>query len=173
MKKIYIVFALIGVLFASCAKELDVTPPNSITEEQIKELLASGDDATVKQVLGGLADALPAYFHVSAILGTGSADGRYYTSQGLDYMRNLEANDIVFGTKTVTAFGYAEYNFNDFTSVAVDKNPPYWYYCWNNITSANKILEYLHDTIVGENLTLKEYKARALTLRGYSYNYLL
>ncbi|MFH0760605.1 MAG: RagB/SusD family nutrient uptake outer membrane protein [Bacteroidota bacterium] len=173
MKKIFILFALIGVLFASCAKELDVTPPNSITEEQIKALLASGDDETIKQVLGGLADALPAYFHVSAILGTGSADGRYYTNQGLDCMRNLEANDIVFGTKTTTAFGFAEYNFNDFTSVAVDKNPPYWYYCWNNITAANKILGYLTDDIVGENLRLKEYKARALTLRAYSYNYLM
>ena len=160
-------------MFASCSKELDITPPNSLTEEQIKELLASGDDETIKQVLGGLADALPAYFHVSGILGTGTADGRYYTSQGLDCMRNLEANDIVFGTKTTVAFGFAEYNFNDFTSVAVDKNPPYWYYCWNNITTANKILGYLGDDIVGENKRLKEYKARALTLRAYSYNYLM
>jgi len=166
-------FALAGVIFASCSKELDITPPNSITEEQIKVLLASGDDETIKQVLGGLADALPAYFHVSAILGTGSADGRYYTSQGLDVMRNLEANDIVFGTKTTIAFGFAEYNFNDFTSVAVDKNPPYWNYCWNNINTANKILGYLGDEIVGENKRLKEYKARALVLRAYSYNYLM
>lgn len=173
MKKYIILFALIGVIFASCSKELDITPPNSITEEQIKELLASGDDETIKQVLGGLADALPAFFHVSAIYGTGSADGRYYTSQGLDVMRNLEGNDIVFGTKTTSAFGFAEYNFNDFTSVAVDKNPPYWYYCWNNITTANKILAYLSDDIVGENKRLKEYKARALTLRAFSYNYLM
>lgn len=173
MKKYFILFALIGVIFASCSKELDITPPNSITEEQIKALLASGDDETIKQVLGGLADALPAYFHVSAIYGTGTADGRYYTSQGLDVMRNLEANDIVFGTKTTTAFGFAEYNFNDFTSVAVDKNPPYWYYCWNNITTANKILGYLGDDIVGENKRLKEYKARAVALRAYSYNYLM
>jgi len=173
MKKYFVILALAGLVFNSCSKDLDITPPNSITEEQIKVLLASGDDATIKQVLGGLADALPAFFHVSAINLQGSADGRYYTSQGLDVMRNLEANDIVFGTKTTIAFGFAEYNFNDFTSVAVDKNPPYWYYCWNNITSANKILGYLGDEIVGENKTLKEYKARALTLRAYTYNYLM
>jgi len=174
MKKYLFILAFVGVLVSSCADKLNITPPSQITEEQIKELLASGDDATIKQVLGGLADALPAYFHVSAIAGTGSADGRYYTNQGLDCMRNLEGNDIVFGTKTVSnAFGYAEYNFNDFTSVAVDKNPPYWYYCWNNITTANKIMEYLSDDIVGENKVLKEYKARALTLRAFSYNYLM
>jgi len=173
MKKYIFILAIIGVIFSSCSEKLDITPPNSITEEQIKELLASGDDEVIKQVLGGLADALPAYFHVSGILGTGTADGRYYTNQGLDVMRNLEANDIVFGTKTTTAFGFAEYNFNDFISVAVDKNPPYWNYCWNNITAANKILGYLGDEIVGENKRLKEYKGRALTLRAYSYNYLM
>jgi len=173
MKKYLIILALVGVIITSCSKQLNVTPPSSITDEQIKAILASGNDANIKLVLGGIADGLPAYFHVSGINGQGSADGRYYTSQGLDVMRNLEGNDIVFGTRTTTDFGFAEYNFNDFISQSVDKNVPYWYYGWSNITAANKLLLYLTDDIIGTNLTLKGYKARALTLRAYSYNYLM
>jgi hypothetical protein len=88
-------------------------------------------------------------------------------------MRNLEGNDIVYGTKTTTDFGFAEYNFNDFISVSVDKNAPYWYLAWNNINTANKLLAYLTDDIVGTNLTLKGYKSRALAVRAYNYNYLM
>ena len=173
MKKYLIILALAGMIFSSCSKELEITPPNSITDEQIMELLASGDDATIKKILGSMADAMPGYFHLSGILGQGGADNRYYTSQGLECMRNLEGNDIVLGTSTVSAFGFAEYNFNDFISETVDKNPPYWYYCWGNITAVNKMMTYLTDAVVGENKTLKEYKARGLALRAYSYNYLM
>ena len=59
MKKYLIILALAGMIFSSCSKELEITPPNSITDEQIMELLASGDDATIKKILGSMADAMP------------------------------------------------------------------------------------------------------------------
>lgn len=162
------------LLLVSCSKELDVTPPNNITDEQIMELLKSKDEQKVILILGSIANGIPTMFRASAILGQGVADGRYYTCQGLDAMRNLESNDIVFGTKTMTTFGADEYNLKDFTSSAVDKNTPYWYYAWQCVTTANKLINFLKDdAVVSTMKSLQDYKARALILRAYAYNYLM
>ena len=84
-------------------------------------------------------------------------------------------NDIVFGTKaTTTTFGADEYNFRNLTASSVDKNIPYWYYAWKCIFTANKLLNYItDDQLVNSNDNLKDYKARALVIRAFAYNYLM
>ena len=104
--------------------------------------------------------------------GQGS-DDRYNSIQGLGVMKNLQSNDIVFGSRPLTIFGADEYRFLDFISSGTDKNAPYWNYAWNLITASNKLLNYLDDTTVGTNIKLKEYKARGLTLRAFAYNFLM
>src|SRR5690606_31808906 len=148
-------------------------PPNSITDEQIQELLRSGDEATIELVLGGMANNMPKMINFSGINGVGTADGRYRSVQGLDVMRNLEGNDIVFADRSINMFGADEYNLLDFTSASSDKNSPYWFYAWSAITTANKMLNYLDDATVGSNSKLQEFKARGLILRAYAYNYLM
>src|SRR5690606_39530624 len=98
MKK-YIIAAGIAFFLSSCADKLEITPPNSITDEQIKELLASGDQAKIDLVMGSMANGMPLLFNYAGILGAGGAD-TYYTSQGLDVNRSLEGNDIVFGDRS-------------------------------------------------------------------------
>ena len=164
---------LASVLFYSCAKELDLTPPSNITDEQIKEILASGDETKIDLVLGSMANAMPLLFNTANYSGAGGADGRYYTCQGMDVMRNLEGNDIVFGNKNLSSFGADEYFLRDFISTSVDKNTYYWHSAWTIITTANKMLFFLDDATVGSNLKLKEYKARGLVVRAYAYNFLM
>jgi len=162
-----------GMLLYSCADELDITPPSNITTEQIKKILASGDTTKINLIMNSMANAMPTQFNASGISGGGTADGRYRSCQGLDYMRNLEANDIVFGAKNLSIFGSDEYYLRDFISTAVDKNVIYWHHAWSIITTANKMLNYLDDATVGSSPRLKEYKARGLVIRAYAYNYLM
>ena len=164
---------LAGMLFFSCADELDITPPNAITTEQIKEILASGDTIKINLIMSGMANAMPLQFNASGISGAGTADGRYRSCQGLDAMRNLEGNDIVFGGKNLAIFGSDEYYLRDFTSTAVDKNAVYWHHYWSIITTANKMLFYLDDATVGDIPKLKQFKARGLVVRAHAYSYLM
>jgi len=164
---------LAGMIFSSCAKDLEITPPSNITDEQIMGILASGDTTKIKLVMESMANTMPNLFNTSGISGGGTADPRYRSCQGLDAMRNLEANDIVFGAKNLSIFGSDEYYLRDFISTAIDKNAYYWTSEWSRITSANKMLNYLDDKTVGSSLKLKEYKARGLVVRASAYLYLM
>lgn len=164
---------LAGMIFFSCADELDITPPNSITTEQIKEMLASGDTTKINLIMSGMANAMPELFNASGISGGGTADPRYRSCQGLDAMRNLQGNDIIFGGRNLAIFGSDEYYLRDFISTAVDKNGVYWHHYWSIITTANKMLFYLDDETVGDIPKLKEFKARGLVVRAYAYSYLM
>jgi len=175
MKKYLIISCFAWLLFSSCSKYLDIPPQNSITDEQIKELLQSGDDAKIELVLGGLADALPALFRGGG--GHAGSDSRYSSFQAQNVMRTLQGNDVCFGLSQPigvgTIWGLDEYRNGDYTSRNVDKNPMYWLPYWDLITTANKLLFYLTDELVGNNLKMKEYKARALVIRSFAYNYLM
>lgn len=164
---------LASMLLFSCAKELDITPPSNIVDEQIKALLASGDTNKINLILSSMANTMPNQFNASGISGGGTADGRYRSIQGMDYMRCLEGNDIVFGNKNLSIFGSDEYYLRDFISTAVDKNVIYWHHAWSIITTANKMLNYLDDATVGTSPKLKDFKARGLVVRAYAYLYLM
>src|SRR5690554_6330523 len=173
MKK-YILSLFVAGLLSSCADNLDITPPNNITDEQIKELLNSGDDDAIQLVMGSMANNMPLLFNFAGISGVGVAD-MYYSNQGLDLARNLEGNDMVLGDVAgLTSFlGADEYRLDNFITSNVNKNSNYWYYAWHCITSANKMLNFLDDETVGTNQFLMNYKARGLVARAYGYNYLM
>ncbi|WP_432712824.1 RagB/SusD family nutrient uptake outer membrane protein, partial [Pedobacter sp.] len=171
MKKILVLLTVCAFL-CSCSKNLDVAPPNSITDEQIQELLAKGDEKTIQLILGSMANNMPLLVN-SGATGSQGSDDRYRSIQGLLAMKNLEGNDIIFGSRALSIFGADEYKFLDFISTGVDKNAPYWNYSYNLITAANQLLYYLDDQTVGSNVKLQDYKARALTLRAYAYNFLM
>lgn len=160
---------LAGILLFSCADELEITPPNNIIDEQIKELLASGDTTKINLILGSMANGMPGLLNY----GSSGSEVRYSTWQGLNAMRNLEGNDIVFGAKNLSIFGSDEYYLRDFISVAVDKNAQYWHSAWTIITTANKMLNYLDEKTVGNIPKLQEFKARGLVVRAFAYNYLM
>lgn len=173
MKKYLIILALVGITTTSCYEKLNITPPHNIIDEQIQAMLESGDEAQIKLVLGGMADAIPELFHQKDVKGAGS-DGRYNSNQGQDYMRNLEGNDVVFGNLVSSgAFGYEQYALDlTFRAEQSGFNEPIWYFGWDRIHPANKLLFYIPTDKATTNL-LKEYRARALFLRAYGYTYLM
>lgn len=175
MKKYIFTIISCALLFSSCAKELDVTPPNSITEEQIKAMLASGDEATIIKILGSMANSVVDIFNFNGIVPNSSYLTGYGYSEGQDVMRNLMGNDIVLGNKELSSslYGAWEYQLNDVRSTASTYNYPYWYYGYDGVVVANKLLNYLTDEVVGTNKLLESYKGRGLITRAFFYNYLM
>lgn len=175
IKKYSMGLAVSGMLlFSGCADKLEVEPPNSITDKQISELLASGDDAKIRLVMGGLANGMPLIFNNIGATGAGVAD-MYFSNQGLDVNRSLQGNDMILGDQEGlnSLFGSVEYQLGDFISSSTVKNFSYWRYGWFCVTTANQMLNYLPDDVVGNNNFLKEAKARGLLVRAYGYSYLM
>lgn len=162
------------LFFSACSKKLEVTPPNNIYDQQIADILASGDTAKIRTVMGSMANNMPLLFNNAGGTGSGVAD-MYYTNLGLDMNRSLEGNDIVMGDQEGlnVLFGAVEYQLGDFITAANGKNVAYWNYAWFCITTANQMLNYLPDDVVGNNNFLKDCKARGLIVRAYAYNYLM
>jgi hypothetical protein len=169
MKPINILFvtSLVAMSVVSCADKLNLEPANAITTEQIKDILASGDSAKIDQILGGIANYLPYIIHRN----TGSGDSRNNGLLNLNYVNNLQGYDIVCG-ENATSFGWDAYNFYSTRRNATSNhNLYYWIFGWKCVAEANKLLYYLPEVI--DNKQLKDYKARALTLRAFGYNFLM
>jgi hypothetical protein len=174
----YIIGSLAVALlfFSACSKKLDVAPPNNIQDQQIKDLLASGDTAKIRLIMGSMSNNMPLLFNVNGIYGMGSADPSYFTNQGLAVMRSLEGNDMVLGNQAGLGdlAGSAEYDLGNFqNSDNARQNAAYWFYAWGIITQANQLLDYLTDDIVANNSFLQDAKARGLVVRAYAYNFLM
>ncbi|MDR1865799.1 MAG: RagB/SusD family nutrient uptake outer membrane protein [Bacteroidales bacterium] len=173
MKKYIIGFITCLAMIASCADKLELAPANAITEEQIKELLASGDNATIDKVLGGMANSLPLRINAE-VDQHGGANPMINSLFGVDYMHSLVGNDIVFGARSTGIFGSDYYQRTVlFHSGELETTTSHWCFGWSCITQANKLLALLTDEVVGSNAKMQEYKARALTLRSYGYNHLM
>jgi hypothetical protein len=166
---IFIISIVLLAFMSSCGDLLEQEPANAITTEQIKEILESGDDAKVDLIIGGMANNLPYTIHQD--LSFGGADARVNSLLRLNYYNSLVGYDIVCG-EGVRGFGYDAYLSGSSREVADGThNYSFWRFGWGCVVSANKLLQYIPETLA--NNKLKDYKARALTLRAYGYNFLM
>lgn len=164
------------LLFSACSKKLDVAPQSQINDQQIKDLLATGDTAKQRLILGGMANSLPLLFNKAGITNMGVADIAHYTNQSIGIMHDLEGNDMVLGEIPISDVlaGATEYNLINIPGATNETvSTPYWFYAWELITKANQLLDFLTDDIVASSPLMKEYKARAQVVRAYAYNYLM
>jgi hypothetical protein len=172
MKRYIFILSIVLLAFmSSCADQLEQEPANAITTEQIKEILESGDEAKIDLIIGGIANNLPYAIH--AIVPRGGADQRLNSSLRLNYYNSLVGYDIICGEGGVQTFGYDAYlsgvsRGGDASSV---HNYSFWSFGWSCVVNANKLLQYMPENLTSNKL--KDYKARALTLRAYGYNFLM
>ena len=105
MKKIIILVSVaLGLVFSSCSKNLDIAPLNSITDEQINELMLNGSEENKAKILGQIASGLQQYFNLYNIpnVGTGALAPTTYCMQGIEWARGLQGNDIAIGRTAET-----------------------------------------------------------------------
>ena len=57
--KTYMMALCAGLMLASCADKLEVTPPNNIIDEHNLDILGSADEEKIKLILKALDDNLP------------------------------------------------------------------------------------------------------------------
>ena len=181
MKKFIIltVSAALGLMVASsCAKQLDVAPPNAITDEQIQELMDSGTDEQKEQIIGQIAAGMQQYFNYYNIpnVGTGALAPSTYCMQGIEWMRGLQGNDICIGRNSDTngLCGKAFYeNTFSFGSAIESTNKAHWYVNWLIINKANFTLAYFDPEKIKSDATYKAKfgpsYAAALMVRAYGY----
>lgn len=171
MKKSILFISLLAVMFfSSCASKLDVTPPNSIYEEQIKDMMENGNDATKQKILAALATPMVKYFNYWGIQGQGSADPRFYGYQGLDWCHNLMANDVVLGydANANSLAGKSLYDFTgDYNGAA--NTAAFWFGYAYSINQANMVLGYFTKEAAASSNLFKDGRARALLVRAYNY----
>jgi len=176
------IYAVIfGGFLAACSSKLDVTPPNNITDEQIKEILASGDEEDIAVIMSGLASNLDANFRLNSKTFSGYSGNSLNPLQNQNLFDNLRCNDIVLGEATLGSSGTYQifYNIDGSFEPWDASNRTYNYTWWllaaTPHSAANKVLEYLTNDIIeasGSN-SLKDYRGRCLTVRAYGYMLLM
>jgi hypothetical protein len=167
---IFILSIVLSAFMSSCVDMLEQEPANAITTEQIKEILESGDTTKIDLVIGGIANSLPRAIHRT--LGhAGGNDARYNSPLRLHYTNSLVGYDIVCGAGAA-GFGYDAYLAANLRgSAGAVQNEVFWFFGWSCVVAANKLLQYMPENLSSNKL--KDYKARALTLRAYGYNFLM
>ena len=159
MKKYLIALSLVGLVSTSCYEKLNITPPNSITNEQVMELLRTGNDETVTSIMGALAEALPAQIKGGSYTTFNQPFYAYnYQSQGS--MRGLSGNDVVLGRTTPGGDIGNLYSCTNLNNPAADDPLGYWKRGYALVHAANKMFNILTDEMI-ESSTIEALKSYA------------
>ncbi len=178
MKKIIKSVALIAgvaAVIASCADKLEVTPPNSIYDEQIVELLENGTDDQKQAILKAIVNPMAQYFNNydrGNVCSTGSANVINYSYVGIEWSRSLMGNDIALGydLDSYDLAGRDLYQFiGDYRIGNSNTNYCHWTTYAYAINQANSVLGYMTEELAQKDALFKDGRARALIIRAYSY----
>ena len=173
-------FGLIAVatltVFQSCADKLDVTNPNSLTDDQIKEMLASSDEKKVEATLAAIGSGLESYICLYHTAMSGGFSNNYASEFSVNLFRDLGCEDMIVGYNGMSVTdGWAAYYSHRFDPAEFTQNASnygWWYSSSYTIAQANKSATYLTDEVATSPTALpsvKMYAAQAKTLRAYGY----
>ncbi len=177
MKKIIKSIAFIAgvTILASCADRLEVTPPNNIYDEQIKELLENGTAAQKETILKAIVNPMAQYFNNydrNNVCSTGSANVMNYSYPGIEWGRSLMGNDVALGydLESYDLAGRDLYQFvTDYRIGNSNTNYCHWTTYAYAINQANSVLGYMTEELAQTDNLFKDGRARALLIRAYSY----
>lgn len=153
-----------------------MTNPNSLNDDQIRELLSSSDQAKVEATLSAIGSGLEAYVCLYNTTLSGGYSNSYANEFSINLFRNLGCEDIVYGINGIsTTDGWAAYyahQFNPAEKTQTTGNYGWWYSSSYIIAAANKSATYLTDEVASAPTALpsvKTYAAQAKTLRAWGY----
>lgn len=174
MKKYLIALSLVGLVSTSCYEKLNITPPNAIINEQVRELLRTGNDETVTNIMGALAEALPAQIKGGGYVTFNQPYYAYnYQSQGT--IREVSGNDVVLGRTTPSSDFGNLYSCTNLTNPAGDDLLGYWKRGYALVQAANKVFNILTEEMVenSPSAALKSYGGWGYITRAYGYLWLM
>ena len=176
IKTIAAIAAATLLTFQSCSDMLDVTNPNSLNDDQIRELLSSSDEDKVNATLEAIGSGLEAYI----CLYNTALSGGYSNSMASEYAvhisRNVACENMIYGDNAnAISSGWASYYNHTFDAANLNELAScygWWYSSSYIIAQANKAATYLTDEVATSPNALpavKTYAAQAKTLRAYGY----
>lgn len=176
MKKSLIIFSAIAVLASSCNSMLDITPPNSLTDEQVMDIFENGTPAQKEAIVKGIVNAMPKYFNLNDAssygCSTGAANTMRYSYEGIEWGRALMGADIVSGynLEANDLAGKKFYRYDgDFRGSSAENNYCYWAMYAASIQQANIALGWVTEEKAKQGNIFKDGRARALLVRAFSY----
>ncbi len=170
MKKYLLALTLVGLVATSCYEKLNITPPNSITNEQVMELLEDADDETVEIIMGAMATAIR-----DAIKAGGFAQftpehypGNYASRV---ILRTVSGNDVVNGRTSLGGDIGNLYTCTNLINSSSDGTFAYWKYPYNIVHTANKVYTVVTMDMIDNSTSaaLKAYGAWGYITRAYAY----
>lgn len=176
MKKVIVILASAAAIFSasSCAKQLEVAPPNAIYDEQIIDIL-NGTNETKKQlVLNAVASPFAKYFNLwGSPMPGGVLAPMTYCYQGIEQARSLQGNDMVFGlnennVNDLAGTSYYKGTIN-FSGSDSEGNKAHWFGYAYAINQANLLLGYMTKEAAKGSASATDGRIRGLLVRGYSY----
>lgn len=174
MKKIILIALSLVALVSSCGKMLDVTPANAIYDEQIKKLIAEGDEETQQKIVSAMVGGMVKYMSYvdeNNQYSTGAASYINYYASTIDYMHDLFGQDIVFGYNNDN-----DNNFYNLTNLGNNSDiivRPYWFLPARSIANANKVLAYMTADAAKASKIAADGRARCLIVRAFNYMQLM
>jgi hypothetical protein len=178
MKKFNIItLALIGLIFGSCAKSLDVAPPNNIYAEQVQDLMLNGTDAQKEMIASALSATMAtylSYYDNGNLYSTGSAGPNtvYYQSTN-DFQRMVTGDDIISGTAANKTSAASDYNWTKVNNQSSLNSDPYWFNAARPVAEANKLFRYMTEEAAAGSPLYADGRAKALIVRAYGYMQLM
>lgn len=176
MKKVIVILATAAAIFtaSSCAKQLEVTPPNAIYDEQIQDILNGTDEAKKQLVLNALAAPFAKYFnHWGSPMPGGVLAPMTYCYQGIEQARSLQGNDMVFGLNKNNVNDLAGTSYYEgtasYTNPDAEANRAHWLGYAYAINQANLLLGYMTKEAAEGSDSAKDGRIRGLCIRAYSY----
>lgn len=179
MKNIRIIGAIAAsalLVFQACADQLNVTNPNSLNDDQIRQLLSSDDKAKVEATLTAIGSGLEAYICLSHSTLSGGFSNAYANEWSINLFRNLQCENVIVGYQGIaTTDGWAAYYNHTFNAAEMTREAScfgWWFSSSYIIAQANKSATYLTDEVASSPTALpsvKTYAAQAKTLRAYGY----
>lgn len=155
---------------------LDITPPSSITDEQVMDIFENGTDAQKEAIVKGIVGAMPKYFNFddsgSYGCSTGGANTMRYSYVGIEWGRALMGADVVSGynLEANDLAGKQVYRYSeDFRGSSASTNYCYWAMYAAAINQANIALGWVTEEKAKEGTLFKDGRARALLVRAYCY----
>ena len=175
--KIFGIIAAAALLvFQGCADKLAVTNPNSLNDDQIRQLLASDNQTKVEETLKAIGSGLESYMCLSHSTLSGGFSNSYANEWSMNIFRDLGCEDMIYAYRGVsTTDGWAAYYAHTFDPAKYDQtaaNNGWWFSSAYIISQANKAATYLTDEVATSPTALpsvKTYAAQAKTLRAYGY----
>ncbi|SEM76581.1 SusD family protein [bacterium A37T11] len=171
MKKIcFMLLCLLVVLLQSCNKKLDIDPTGStLTEDDILALVKKDPDLVLEPMLTAMISAVNGYTYANSV------DTKNLAV--INMLLSLKGNDLILSNRN-GAWLVNDYEMRAYREESTARVAIYWGTFYKYIYYANEILALIPADIDlteanGTNEKFMTYKASALTIRAFSYTYLM